>query len=105
VGGARASNDKKRERGHDAAAPEPPPKATTRWEGGVRMADDFGDETGQRLYDLLLRIGSAVAQRSGLSSGELALRDAAQGLESALAVARDQLRDAEAPASREGQSR
>ena len=55
------------------------------------MADDYGDDSGQRLYDLLVRAGSVAAQRSGLAAGEAAIQATASRLETALAGMRGQL--------------
>lgn len=66
------------------------------------MADDYGDDSGQRLYDLLVRAGSMAAQRSGLAAGEAAIHDTALRLEAALAGMRDQLGLPEAEAQGKG---
>jgi hypothetical protein len=34
------------------------------------MADDYGDDSGQRLYDMIVRAGTVAAERSGLSARE-----------------------------------
>lgn len=66
------------------------------------MADDYGDDSGQRLYDLLVRAGSMAAQRSGLAASEAAIHDTASRLEAALAGMRNQLVPPEAEAQGKG---
>ena len=62
------------------------------------MAEDFGDEAGQRLVDWSVRFAMYHARIGGASHGERAMREAAEQLTRALEVARDSLRD---PASAE----
>ena len=62
------------------------------------MAEDFGDEAGQKLIDWATRIAMYQVRVGGPSSGERAMRDAADQLTKALEAARDSLRD---PASAE----
>ena len=62
------------------------------------MAEDFGDEAGQKLVDWATRIAMYQVRIGGPSSGERAMRDAAEQLTKALEAARDSLRD---PASAE----
>ena len=62
------------------------------------MAEDFGDEAGQKLVDWATRIAMYQVRIGGPSAGERAMRDAAEQLTKALEAARDSLRD---PASAE----
>lgn len=62
------------------------------------MAEDFGDEAGQRLVDWSVRFAMYHARIGGASHGERAMREAAEQLTRALEAARDSLRD---PASAE----
>lgn len=62
------------------------------------MAEDFGDEAGQKLVDWATRVAMYQVRIGGPSSGERAMRDAAEQLTRALEAARDSLRD---PASAE----
>lgn len=62
------------------------------------MAEDFGDEAGQKLIDWATRIAVHQIRIGGPSSAERAMRDAADQLTKALEAARDSLRD---PASAE----
>ena len=62
------------------------------------MAEDFGDEAGQKLIDWATRIAMYQVRVGGPSAGERAMRDAAEQLTKALEAARDSLRD---PASAE----
>ena len=62
------------------------------------MAEDFGDEAGQKLIDWATRIAVHQIRIGGPSSAERAMRDAAEQLTKALEAARDSLRD---PASAE----
>ena len=57
------------------------------------MAEDFGDEASQRLVDWATRIAMYQVRIGGPSSGERAMRDAAEQLTRALEAARDSLRD------------
>ena len=54
------------------------------------MADDYGDESGQRIYYALSRAAFAAAQRSGITASKHALSDTASRIEDALADARSQ---------------
>lgn len=62
------------------------------------MAEDFGDEAGQRLLDWAMRIAVHQIRIGGPSSAEHAIREATEELTRALEAARDSLRD---PASAE----
>ena len=62
------------------------------------MAEDFGDEAGQKLIDWATRIAVHQIRIGGPSSAERAMRDAAAQLTKAREAARDSLRD---PASAE----
>lgn len=62
------------------------------------MAEDFGDEAGQRLVDWSVRFTMYHARIGGPAHGERAMREAAEQLTRALEAARDSLRD---PASAE----
>lgn len=62
------------------------------------MAEDFGDEAGQRIFDWATRIAMYQVRIGGPSSGERAIREATEQLTRALEAARDSLRD---PASAE----
>ena len=57
------------------------------------MAEDFGDEAGQKLIDWATRIAVHQIRIGGPSSAERAMRDAADQLTKALEAARDSLRD------------
>ena len=45
-----------------------PAARPSRKERGAGMADDYGDDSGQRLYDMIVRAGTVAAERSGLSA-------------------------------------
>ena len=45
------------------------------------MADDYGDDSGQRLYDMIVRAGTVAAERSGLSARDGAMGEAAARIE------------------------
>ena len=60
------------------------------------MAEDFGDEAGQKLVDWATRVAMYQVRIGGPSSGERAMRDAAEQLTKALEAARDSLRSPEA---------
>lgn len=62
------------------------------------MAEDFGDEAGQKLVDWAIRIAMYQTRIGGPARGEQAMREAADQLTRALEAARDSLRD---PASAE----
>lgn len=62
------------------------------------MAEDFGDEAGQKLFDWATRMAMYHTRIGGPARGEQAMRDAAEQLARALEAARDSLRD---PASAE----
>ncbi|WP_281644384.1 hypothetical protein [Bacteroides zoogleoformans] len=62
------------------------------------MAEDFGDEAGQKLVDWATRIAMYQTRVGGPAHGERAMREAADQLTRALETARDSLRD---PASTE----
>ena len=62
------------------------------------MAEDFGDEAGQRLLDWAMRVAIHQIRIGGPSSAERAIREATDELARALEAARDSLRD---PASAE----
>lgn len=66
------------------------------------MAEDFGDEAGQKLVDWATRIAMYQARIGGPSRGERAMRDAAEQLTRALEAARDSLRDPASAEVREG---
>lgn len=59
------------------------------------MAEDFGDEAGQKLVDWATRVAMYQVRIGGPSSGERAMREAAEQLTRALEAARDSLRDPE----------
>lgn len=61
------------------------------------MADDYGDDSGQRLYDMIVRAGTVAAERSGLSARDGAMGEAAARIEEALSALRRQLGDQAAP--------
>lgn len=65
------------------------------------MAEDFGDEAGQRLIDWSVRFAMYNAHIGGPAYGERTMREAADRLAHALEEARDSLRD---PASAEVQT-
>lgn len=65
------------------------------------MAEDFGDEAGQRLVDWAARYAMYQARVGGPAHGERAMREAAEQLAKALEDARDLLRD---PSSAEVQT-
>ena len=56
------------------------------------MAEDFGDEAGQKLVDWATRVAMYQVRIGGPSSGERAMREAAEQLTRALEAARDSLR-------------
>ena len=61
------------------------------------MADDYGDDSGQRLYDMIVRAGTVAAERSGLSARDGAMGETAARIEEALSALRRQLGDQAAP--------
>lgn len=61
------------------------------------MADDYGDDSGQRLYDMIVRAGTVAAERSGLSARDGAMGETAAKIEEALSALRRQLGDHAAP--------
>ncbi len=68
------------------------------------MADDYGDDSGQRLYDMIVRAGTVAAERSGLSARDGAMGETAARIEEALSALRRQLGDQASPgAAREEQ--
>ena len=52
------------------------------------MADDYGDDSGQRLYDMIVRAGTVAAERSGLSARDGAMGETAARIEEALSALR-----------------
>lgn len=61
------------------------------------MADDYGDDSGQRLYDMIVRAGTVAAERSGLSARDGAMGETAAKIEEALSALRRQLGDQATP--------
>lgn len=61
------------------------------------MADDYGDDSGQRLYDMIVRAGTVAAERSGLSARDGAMGETAARIEEALSALRRQLGDQATP--------
>ena len=53
------------------------------------MADDFGDDAGQQIFDWALRLGMEGYRRGGGAAGQRAVEDAMGRLEAALENARD----------------
>lgn len=53
------------------------------------MADDFGDDAGQQIFDWALRLGMEGYRRGGGAAGQRAVKDAMGRLEAALENARD----------------
>lgn len=53
------------------------------------MADDFGDDAGQQIFDWALRLGMEGYRRGGGAAGQRAVEDAMERLEAALENARD----------------
>jgi hypothetical protein len=74
-----------------------PAARPSRKERGAGMADDYGDDSGQRLYDMIVRAGTVAAERSGLSARDGAMGEAAARIEEALSALRRQLGDHAAP--------
>lgn len=55
------------------------------------MADDFGDDAGQQIFDWALRLGMEGYRRGGGAAGQRAVEDAMGRLEAALENARDSI--------------